>query len=972
MVKVATGLLVASEAVLANDSLGCGGSGVTAILGISAYYHDSAAALVVDGAIVAAAQEERFSRKKHDSGFPQQAIAYCLQEVGLTPGDLDYVGFYDKPLRTFERLLETYLAFAPSGFPSFLKALPIWLQQKIHLPREMNRGLQKAYRSRYVFTEHHQSHAASAFFPSPFEEAAILTFDGVGEWATASRGIGRGNRIQLTHQLRFPHSLGLLYAAFTYYTGFKVNSDEYKMMGLAPYGEPSYVDTILAHLIDLKEDGSFWMDMSYFNYCQGLTMTSRKFDELFGGPPRHPEESISQRAMDLAASVQIVTEEILLRSARRVHAETGMKNLCLAGGVALNCVGNGRLLREGPFENIWIQPAADDAGGALGVALFIWHQLLGMPREPEPRDSQKGSFLGPRFSDLQIREFLDDIDAHYQVIADEDELCDRVADLLANGKVVGWFQGRMEFGPRALGARSILGDARKAEMQSIINMKVKFREGFRPFAPAVLAEHAADYFEVDPACESPYMLVTAPVKADRRRLLSREDHDLEGIGKLRVNRSEIPAVTHVDFSARIQTVDRQRHGLYRKLLEAFHAKTGCPVVVNTSFNLGWDPIVCTPREAYETFMSSEIDALCMGHLLLEKTAQPAWTPAPVHKKDERLFDLLASPCCGSDLEVREQGLGCGGCGQGFPVEDGIPRLFWPHEGIEDPLDVTETVKQFYEEAPFPNYDEHESLRSLIEKSRRGIYGRKLDEAISHNSNVLEVGCGTGQLSNFLGVSFRRVMATDLCLNSLRLGEEFRRQHGLSRVLFVQMNLFRHCLKPESFDVILCNGVLHHTADPFRGFEGLVPLLKPGGYLVLGLYNRFGRLMTDLRRSVFRLTGGRARWLDPQLRSQPMSDEKQRAWFADQYRHPHESKHTIGEVLRWFERCDLQFVRGIPSTTPMNPPLSDQELFEPTPRGDALDHGLAQIKQIGSGSREGGFFLMIGRKEEAGARAASLV
>ncbi|RMD81302.1 MAG: hypothetical protein D6815_12130, partial [Candidatus Dadabacteria bacterium] len=482
---------------------------MTSILGISAFYHDSAAALVVDGEIVAAAQEERFTRRKHDYRFPQHAIDYCLSEAGLNPAQLDYVGFYDKPFLKFERLLETYLAYAPRGFRSFLKAMPLWLRQKLHLPREIGRGLKGEYRKRYIFTEHHESHAASAFFPSPFEKAAILTLDGVGEWATASYGRGEGNRITLTHELRFPHSLGLLYSAFTYFTGFRVNSGEYKLMGLAPYGEPKYVDLIYEKLLDLKEDGSFRMDMSYFNYCAGLTMTSRKFDRLFGGPPRKPESPITQREMDIAASIQKVTEEIMLRCARHVHEQTGLPNLCLAGGVALNCVGNGRILREGPFENIWIQPAAGDAGGALGVALFIWYQLLGNPRVPaaDADDQQHGSLLGPRFTEEQIRSFLDNVGAVYEQFDDDDALCDRVAELLASEKVVGWMQGRMEFGPRALGSRSILGDARSPRMQSVMNLKIKFRESFRPFAPSVLQERVHEYFTMRPSQPSPYMLL---------------------------------------------------------------------------------------------------------------------------------------------------------------------------------------------------------------------------------------------------------------------------------------------------------------------------------------------------------------------------------------------------------------------------------------------------------------------------------
>ncbi len=594
---------------------------MTAILGISAFYHDSAAALVVDGEIVAAAQEERFTRKKHDYRFPQAAVDYCLAEAGLQPEDLDHVGFYDKPLTKFERLLETYLAFVPAGYRSFRKAMPLWLKQKLHLPREMNDGLRGRYKNRFVFTDHHESHAASAFFPSPFDEAAIITFDGVGEWSTTCYGVGKANRIRLTHEIRFPHSLGLLYSAFTYYTGFRVNSGEYKIMGLAPYGRPVYQDLILEHLMDLKEDGSFRMDMQYFNYCQGLTMTSAKFHRLFGGPPREAESQVTQREMDLAASVQAVTEEVMLRTAHHVHRETGMKNLVLAGGVALNCVGNGRILREGPFENLWIQPAAGDAGGALGTALFIWHQLLDNPRETTTTDRQKGSFLGPGFSDDEIMQALDELGAVYDTCADDAHLCDEVSSLLAQEKVVGWFQGRMEFGPRALGGRSILGDARSEKMQSIMNLKIKFRESFRPFAPIVLREHVDKYFDMRPNEDSPYMLLVAPVKEEIRTKLGPEYDDAFGIEKLNFARSTIPAVTHVDYSARVQTVDPERHPVLSQLMERFYERTGCPVLINTSFNVRSEPIVCTPQDAYRCFMMTEMDVLVLGRHVLHREKQ---------------------------------------------------------------------------------------------------------------------------------------------------------------------------------------------------------------------------------------------------------------------------------------------------------------------------------------------------------------
>jgi carbamoyltransferase len=591
---------------------------MTAILGISAFYHDSAAALVVDGELVAAAQEERFSRIKHDEAFPAQAIEYCLDHAGLTAEDLDYVGYYDKPLLTFERLLETYLAYAPRGFFSFIKAMPVWLREKLHLPREMDKSVLRDFDKRYVFCEHHQSHAASAFFPSPFEEAAIITFDGVGEWTTTSFGKGEGNRITLSHELQFPHSVGLLYSAFTYFCGFRVNSGEYKLMGLAPYGEPKYVDLILDKLIDLKQDGSIWMDMSYFNYCQGLTMTSGRFDRLFGGKPRKPETPLTQREMDLAASIQKVTEKIMLRTANHVHEITGSKNLVLAGGVALNCVGNGRILREGPFENVWIQPAAGDAGGALGVALFIWHQLLDNERTAVPGDSQRGSLLGPSFGDDEIRAFLDSQGAKYQHFADEDELLENVAGLMADEKVVGWMQGRMEFGPRALGSRSIIGDARSPKMQSVMNLKIKFRESFRPFAPTVLTERVHEFFEMEQGQDSPYMLLVAPVREEKRTELHQR---ADGLDKLKQIRSEVPAITHVDHSARVQTADEERHGRYHRLIRRFEDKTGCPVIINTSFNVRGEPIVCSPEHAWHCFMGTDMDVLVIENFVMLKPEQ---------------------------------------------------------------------------------------------------------------------------------------------------------------------------------------------------------------------------------------------------------------------------------------------------------------------------------------------------------------
>jgi carbamoyltransferase len=596
---------------------------MTAILGISAFYHDSAAALVVDGKIVAAAQEERFTRKKHDEGFPSHAIAYCLKEAGLSESELDYVVFYEKPLLKFERLLETYLAFAPSGFRSFMRAIPLWLKKKLHLPREMHTGLHGNYTKRFIFPEHHESHAASAFFPSPFDEAAILTMDGVGEWACTSIGKGQGNKIEILEEQRFPHSLGLLYSAFTYFTGFRVNSGEYKLMGLAPYGQPKYVDVILDKLIDLKEDGSFRLDMSYFNYCQGLTMTSSKFDTLFDGPPRAPEQKLTEREMDIGASIQKVTEEIVLRTVRHAHKLTGAKNLVLAGGVALNCVANGRISRESPFESIWIQPAAGDAGGALGAALFAWYQLLDNPRATTGTDLQFGSRLGPRFDNDEVAAYLDSVGARYTRFDSDEALTEKVSALIADEKVIGWMHGRMEFGPRALGSRSIIGDARSRDMQSVMNLKIKFRESFRPFAPIVLKERAWDYFQMKEGQESPYMLIVSPVKEEHRLKNHSEALTVTGLDKLKVPRSTVPAITHVDYSARIQTVDDERDPTLHDLLLRFEQKAKCPVLINTSFNVRGEPIVCSPADAWRCFMATNIDALVVEHCLLLKDDQEA-------------------------------------------------------------------------------------------------------------------------------------------------------------------------------------------------------------------------------------------------------------------------------------------------------------------------------------------------------------
>jgi carbamoyltransferase len=602
------------------------------ILGISAFYHDSAACLLRDGEIVAAAQEERFTRKKGDSAFPHRAVEYCLKTGGIGLGDLTSVAFYDKPLLKFERILESYLGVTPRGFLQFLKAGPVWIKEKLFLDRTLRQELGH-YAGELLYAEHHESHAASAFFPSPFAEAAIVTMDGVGEWATAAIGVGRGSDLELTHELRWPDSLGLLYSAFTYFTGFKVNSGEYKVMGLAPYGRPKYVDRIYQHLIDLKEDGSFRLNQKYFNYLTGLTMTNGAFEELFDGPPREPETKLTQREMDLARSVQDVCEEVMLRMVRTAHKETGLQRLCLAGGVALNCVGNGRILREGPFSEIWIQPAAGDAGGALGAAQLVWHRHLKRPRTTHGRDQMRGAYLGPAFSDQEIEGFLKRVGAVYERLP-RNELLPRVAGILANEKIVGWFNGRMEFGPRALGSRSIIGDPRSPRMQAQMNIKIKFREGFRPFAPSVLRERVNEYFELD--CDSPYMLLVAPVKQSRRIPLTAEQQQLWGIDLLNIPKSDIPAVTHVDYSARVQTVERETNPDYYDLIREFERQTGCGVIVNTSFNVRGEPIVCTPEDAYRCFMRTHIDVLVLGPYVLDKANQPQWEEQEDWRKEFQL------------------------------------------------------------------------------------------------------------------------------------------------------------------------------------------------------------------------------------------------------------------------------------------------------------------------------------------------
>jgi len=939
---------------------------VSNILGISAFYHDSAACLVSDGRIVAAAQEERFTREKYDAAFPSRAVEYCLAHTGLTADQLDYVAFYDKPFVKFDRLLETYLSYAPSGFESFRRSMPLWLKKKLFIRRTIRKEMGRGFKAPILFLDHHESHAASAFFPSPYDEAAILTLDGVGEWSTASFGSGKGHSLSLTHELRFPHSLGLLYSAFTYYCGFKVNSGEYKLMGLAPYGNPVYQDAILKHLIRLHDDGSVWLNMDYFNYCQGLTMTSSKFDELFGAPPRKPESTLEQRHMDLAASIQRVTEESMLRMARRVYEAVPSKNLVMAGGVALNCVGNGRLLREGPFENVWIQPAAGDAGGALGAAMFVWHQLLEKPRHTNGGDAQSASWLGPSYSTAEIETVLKKKGARYKKHTDESTLLDRVATLLAAGKVVGWFHGRAEFGPRALGSRSILGDARSPEMQATINLKIKFRESFRPFAPVVLREHVHEWFDMRPGEESPYMLMVAPVLDARRVPLSEADSaalaaDPDLVRRVNIARSTVPAITHVDYSARVQTID-ERHGRFQRLMQRFYEQTGCPVLVNTSFNLSWEPIVLTPEEAYQTFMQSEMDVLVLEDVILEKDQQPMglsiWS---ADRQGGEVNSPWIDPATGDPLIVEKHQATNPKSGKTYPVEGGIPRLFVPTDtSALDGRDVTDIVKQFYEKTPFPNYEDIDTPRALLEKARAGLFARHLNDQIPYDARVVEIGCGTGQLTNFLSIAHRSVLGVDVCLNSLELAHRFKTQNGLERAEFAQMNLFRPALKDEFFDVVISNGVLHHTGDCRAAFKRIGRLVKPGGLLVVGLYNSYSRSLHYARVRLFKLTGIAGRALDPHFRDTG-SEGRREAWFQDQYCHPHETAHTIDEVLHWLDDDGFEFVNSIPKPVP-GPTLGQHEqMFEARSRGTSATRVASQVAALANGYREGGFFIMVGRK-----------
>ena len=928
------------------------------VLGLSAFYHDSAAAIVRDGTIVAAAQEERFTRLKHDSAFPALAVSYCLKEAEVALDDIDYVVFYDKPLLSFDRLLETYLAYAPSGFRSFAKAIPVWAKEKVFQRRLLMKEIDSLRLGRLdpakmLFCFHHHSHAASAYYPSPFDDAAIVVTDGVGEWATTSIARGTGKRIEILEEVRFPHSLGLLYSAFTYYLGFEVNDGEYKVMGLAPYGEPRFANTIRDHLIDIRDDGSLRLNTEYFDFCTGLRMTSERFHRLFERPPRPAGRPLDRRDMDLAASVQVVVEEAMLGLARRAHRRTGARNLCLAGGVALNCVANGRILREGPFERVWIQPAAGDAGGAVGAALAVSWDMGSAPRRPNEIDGMNGAFLGPAFDEARIESDLRRLGARFRRLTDG-ELSAYTADKLASGRVVGWFQGRMEFGPRALGNRSILGDPRSPSMQRLINMKIKYRESFRPFAPAVRAEDVADFFALKD--ESPYMLLVAPVRHPHSEATPADPDRSRGFERLQTIGGAIPAVTHVDGSARIQTVDPVRNRRFHDLLTAFKERTGIPVLVNTSFNVRDEPIVCTPEDAYRCFMGSEMDMLAVGNFLLEKELQwpgdnhPAGrqhsadtaTDAPPPAVSDEILPCLKPPGAGDDdgLERVDGGFRSVKSGAFYATVGGVPDLVDPARRHADA--ISRNVRSFYEEHPFPNYEELEDFGALVHKGHRNPFSRRLLEAIGCNRLILECGCGTGQLSHYLQLNNNRVLGVDFSLPSLALAHEYKIRNGLTRASFAAMDIFDLAVKDASFDVVISHGVLHHTRDARAAFANIVRKAKPGGIVIAGLYNVVARIPTWLRSKA---VGARGPGIDPVVRDRIRT---------------HETWHSLGEVIDWFAENDVEYLNCVPSLIGEDDGAGE-DLFRKTDPGNSYLRTASQIAWIREIGREGGLFDVIGRR-----------
>lgn len=943
-----------------------------AILGISAYYHDSAATLLIDGEIVAAVHEERFSRRKHDDAFPHNAVQWILSEYGLKPSELSAVVFYDKPLLKFERLLETYHIYAPRGVASFIAAMPVWIKEKLFTRRNLIQELEEIEGKKLLkkpvllFPEHHLSHAASAFYPSPFEEAAILTVDGVGEWATTTIGHGVGKNIEILKEMHFPHSLGLLYSAFTYYCGFKINDGEYKLMGLAPYGRrgspevEEMKEKILSELIDFKDDGSLFLNMSYFTFATSLrTVDDGRWTELFGIEARRAEDEITQAYMDMALAIQEVTEEVMLRLARTAQEITGSRNLVLAGGVALNCVANAKIREAGIFENVWVQPAAGDAGGALGAALIAYYVYFGGERRmgEDGRDTMQGSYLGPAFSNDEALKALKKFDASF-VQLDSAQIYEHTAHLLAEGNIVGWMQGKAEWGPRALGNRSILADARNPEMQKKLNLKIKYREGFRPFAPAVLEEDMSEYFDTN--IPSPYMLFTAPVKKERRLPALEEGTISERLNALR---SDIPAVTHLDYSARLQTVSHKTNDRFWHLLSAFKKQTGSSVLVNTSFNVRDEPIVLTPEDAYRCFMKTEIDALVIGNILLLKKDQFVTGSSKASSGDGMmplpLLECLTVPNGQGQPLSRVEGAFVTPQGESYTDQDGVPSLIAGIESEEvDP--VTGTIQAFYEENPFPNYDGVQNFGDLVVRGEKNPFGKGLLDSIGFNKLILECGCGTGQTSHFLSLNNNHVLGIDLSLSSLQLAIDHKKKNDVTRVGFAQMNIFDLGIKDNSFDVVLSSGVLHHTRDARVAFASIVRKAKPGGLIVVGLYNNYARIPTWIRSKLIKVFGSK---IDYVVRNRIHDARKADIWVKDQYYNPHETWHSLGEVLQWFEENNVTYLNSYPAIMGTGGSKTGEDLFQPTTPGSSMTRAATQISWLGSIASEGALFIVTGRREE---------
>lgn len=948
------------------------------ILGISAYFHDAAAALLIDGTIVAAAHEERFTRRKHDDSFPENAILYVLSTHDLKPSDLDAIVFYDKPLLKFERILEIYHRYAPRGVSSFVRAMSIWVKEKIFIRRTLLKELEKIEgkkflkKPRLLFPEHHVSHAASAFYPSPFKDAAILTVDGVGEWATTTIGHGHGKEITMLKEMHFPHSLGLLYSAFTYYCGFAINDGEYKLMGLAPYGNhgsarvEEFKKKILDELVELKGDGSFFLNMSYFTFAISLrTVDDKKWTKLFGIPPRTADRELTSEYMDLALAIQEVTEEVLIRLARTAKELTGAHNLVLAGGVALNCVANEKILNSKIFEQVWVQPAAGDAGGAMGSTLVAYYLYFSGERvvDGDAFDNMQGSYLGPSFSDEDTLKSLRKFGASLTQFDIAEKLYTRTARLLSGGKIVGWMQGRAEWGPRALGNRSILSDARSPTMQKKLNLKIKYREGFRPFAPAVLEEDAGEYFEI--SNPSPYMLFTAPVKKERR-LPTRDLGTMQE--RLCRVRSDIPAVTHLDYSARLQTVSRKTNERFWGLLNAFKKETGYGLLINTSFNVRDEPIVLTPEDAYRCFMKTEMDALVIGNILLLKNEQCKGDPVKSFNSNgdgmipTPLLNCLKVPdkTHSSNARIaRAQGAFVSTEGISYADQDGVPSLLTGIEP-EDTDSVTGKIKAFYEENPFPNYDGVQNFGDLVLRGEKNSFAKGLLDSIGFNKLILECGCGTGQLSHFLSLNNNHVLGIDLSLSSLKLAVEHKKKNEVSRVGFVQMNIFDLGIQDGTFDVVISTGVLHHTRDARAAFAEIVRKAKPGGLIVVGLYNSYARIPTWIRSKLIKFLGPR---IDYVVRNRIRDRRKADIWVKDQYYNPHETWHSLGEVLSWFEENNVSYLNSYPAIVGTHGSRKGENLFDETSCGGSISRAITQISWLGSIASEGALFVVTGRRRE---------